>query len=77
VENTGRRNLYNVHVRAELLNAAGDVLWDEADFYLEPTKLPVGEPAKGSAVVSAEGFASVGTIRVEDVLSPIEIVTPQ
>jgi hypothetical protein len=77
VENTGGRNLYNVHVTAELLNAAGKELWDDAEFYLEPTKLPVGDPAKGSGVVTEEGFASVGELRADDVLGDVKIVTPR
>ena len=75
VENTGGRNLYNVHVTAELLNAGGGVLWNEAEFDLEPVKIPTGAPAKGSCVVTDEGFASVGEIRAEDVVGEVKVHT--
>jgi len=73
VENTGRRNLCNVHVVAQLLDATGKELWNEAEFNLEPLKIPTGEPAKGSGVVTKEGFASVGKIRADDVLGAVEV----
>jgi hypothetical protein len=77
VENTGGRNLYNVHVRAELLDAGGNVLWDEAEFDLEPLKIPTGDPAKGSCVVAGEGFASVGKIRADDFVGAVEVQLPR
>ncbi|MCX7021092.1 MAG: hypothetical protein NTW26_02235 [bacterium] len=77
VENTGGRNLYNVHVTAELLDAGGEVLWDDAEFNLEPIKVPTGTPAKGSGVVTEEGFASVGKIRAGDVAGVIEVHNPE
>jgi len=77
VENTGRRNLYDVHVRAQLLDAGGNVLWDEAEFDLEPLKIPTGDPAKGSGVVTEEGFASVGVIRADDVVGAVEVQLPR
>ncbi|OGD78499.1 MAG: hypothetical protein A2Y64_09480 [Candidatus Coatesbacteria bacterium RBG_13_66_14] len=77
VQNTGGRNLYNVHVRAELLDAGGKELWNETKFDLEPVKIPTGDPAKGSVVVTDERFASVGTIRAEDVVGVVEVRLPE
>jgi len=76
-ENTGGRNLYDVQVTAELLDAGGEVLWNDAEFDLEPLKVPTGAPAKGSATVTEEGFASVGKIRAKDAVGVVEVHQPE
>jgi len=75
--NTGGRNLYDVHVTAKLLDAGGKELSNEAEFDLEPLKIPTGETAEGSGVVTEEGFATVGRIRAEDVAGAVEVQLPK